>query len=71
MVRATKKRRRRNKLGQKGGFLTALLRDLQQIPKGDRKTIPRDLKRMAKGLFPPAAVRAGIAPFVPKFIESW
>ena len=71
MVRRLKRRRKRLMYGQTGGFLNALLRDLQQIPKADRKAIPRDLKRMAKGLFPPAAVRAGIVPFVPKFIKSW
>ena len=61
----TRGKRRRKQHGQKGGFLNALLRDLQQIPKADRKRIPRDLKRMSKGLFPPAAVKAGLVPFSP------
>ena len=65
----TKKTRGRRRRGQKGGFLSALLRDLQRIPQKDRNQIPRDLKRIAKGLVPPKG-KEGLVPFSPLIFGS-
>ena len=68
-TKKTRGRRRRTRRGQKGGFLSALLRDLRLIPKADRKQIPRDLKRIAKGLVPPKG-KEGLVPFSPLIFGS-
>ena len=63
------KRGRKRKRGQKGGFLSALLRDLRKIPTADRKQIPRDLKRMAGAIMPPKG-KEGLVPFSPRLLGS-
>ena len=63
------KRASKRKRSQKGGFLSALLRDLRKIPQKDRKQIPRDLQRMAKAIMPPKG-KERLVQFSPRLLGS-